>query len=76
MLTISVTATATSPYTITNYSWEKSTLVNGEYSAYSSVGGNSSILSTQISASTYFKCLITASDNSTKYSNTVLWTYP
>lgn len=76
MLTISVTATATSPYTITNYSWENSTLVNGEYSAYSSVGGNSSILSTQISASTYFKCLITASDNSTKYSNTVLWTYP
>lgn len=72
MVSLSISASATSPYTISTYSWKKSTTENG---VYSDVGTNSSSIMTQISESTYFKCLITASDSSTKYSNTVLWTY-
>ncbi len=70
---LSVTATATSPHTI-SYSWKKKSTKDVDFETVE-FGNGSSSLSTSISASTYFKCLITASDFSTKYSNTVLWTY-
>lgn len=74
---LSVTASATSPYTISSYSWKKST--NGvDFETVEFGNGSSYLSSTQISQTTYFKCLITASyglTSSTKYSNTATWTY-